>query len=357
MNYNVLSKYRGELMGLAILFVVMFHVWMQQSNFFFPLRRLGNVGVDMFLFVSGMGLWFSWMRSRLGKSLDGNGGMPISKSAVRFFQRRYLRIYPVWFVVASVFYIGKYIDNPGGGYSPDIPNLIANILFNWSFWRADDLTFWYVPATMMLYLFAPPYMELIRRRPAYRWLPVAFIVFAAMVQYVPLFHNSVGHLEIFFSRIPIFFLGINIGKYVMEGRQLERGATGVLIIIFARSVWLCLRLEYIGHSRFPLFMERIAYIPLTVSALLLECKLLAVSPQFLRKSLSFLGAISLEIYLVHIEFILRPLGKYHLGYCLTTLCVLLISIPVAFVLHWSISMLTKGVGEMINRKNNQKVFR
>lgn len=351
MNYNVLSKYRGELMGLAILFVVMFHVWMQQSNFFFPLRRLGNVGVDMFLFVSGMGLWFSWMRSRLGKSLNGKGGMPVSKSAVRFFSRRYLRIYPVWFVVASVFYIGKYIDNPGGGYSPDIPNLIANILFNWSFWRADDLTFWYVPATMMLYLFAPPYMELIRRRPAYRWLPVAFIVFAAMVQYVPLFHNNVGHLEIFFSRVPIFFLGINIGKYVMEERQLEKGATGVLLIIFVLSTWLCLRLEYIGHSRFPLFMERIAYIPLTVSALLLECRLLAVCPQSIRKSFSFLGAISLEIYLVHIEFVLRPLGEYRLGYSLTTLCVLLISIPVAFVLHWAISMLIKTVGVVINIKN------
>lgn len=357
MNYNVLSKYRGELMGLAILFVVMFHVWMQHSNFFFPLRRLGNVGVDMFLFVSGMGLFFSWSRLRFGKTLNGNGGMPVGMSAVKFFRRRYLRIYPVWFVVASVFYIGKYIDNPGSGYSPDVPNLIANILFNWSFWRADDLTFWYVPATMMLYLFAPPYMELIRRRPAYRWLPVAFIVFAAMVQYVPLFHNSVGHLEIFFSRVPIFFLGINIGKYVIEGRQLEKGATGVLLIIFALSVWLCLRLEYIGHSRFPLFMERLAYIPLTVSALFLECRLLAVCPQSLRKGLSFLGAISLEIYLVHIEFVLRPLGEYRLGYCLTTLCVLLISVPVAIVLHWSISMLTRGVEVVINRKKTKKVFR
>ena len=43
MNYNVLSKYRGELMGLAILFVVMFHVYMPGTDFFYPLRRLGNV--------------------------------------------------------------------------------------------------------------------------------------------------------------------------------------------------------------------------------------------------------------------------------------------------------------------------
>ena len=69
-KFEDLSKYRGELMGLAILFVILFHIGMPQSNFFYPLRRLGNIGVDMFLFVSGMGLWFSWTRSRLGKKLD-----------------------------------------------------------------------------------------------------------------------------------------------------------------------------------------------------------------------------------------------------------------------------------------------
>ena len=172
-KFEDLSKYRGELMGLAILFVILFHIGMPQSNFFYPLRRLGNIGVDMFLFVSGMGLWFSWTRSRLGKKLDGNGAMGLRQATIRFFKHRYKRIYPVWIIVASVFYIGKYVEAPGSGYSPDIPNLIANVLFNWSFWRIDDLTFWYVPATMMLYIFAPGYMELVRERPSYRWRPVA----------------------------------------------------------------------------------------------------------------------------------------------------------------------------------------
>ena len=109
-KFEDLSKYRGELMGLAILFVILFHIGMPQSNFFYPLRRLGNIGVDMFLFVSGMGLWFSWTRSRLGKKLDGNGAMGIRQATIRFFKHRYKRIYPVWIIVASVFYIGKYVD-------------------------------------------------------------------------------------------------------------------------------------------------------------------------------------------------------------------------------------------------------
>ncbi len=333
MNYGLLSKYRGELMGLAILYVVLFHVYMPRTAFFYPLRRLGNSGVDMFLFVSGMGLWFSWTRMRLGKKLDGNGAMPLSASLRRFFRHRYVRIYPVWLLVASVFYIWKFCTVPGGKCSPDIPNLIANILFNWSFWRVDDLTFWYVPATMMLYFFAPAYMELIRRCPLFRWLPVAAMVLAAMVQYVPLLHSSVGHLEIFFSRIPIFLIGINSGALVMEKRDMGRGAVWLLLLVFVMSLWLCLRLEYIGHGRFPLFMERMVYIPLVISAMLLECRVLAFMPRRINRALAFLGTISLEIYLIHIEFVMRPLGQLHLSYCSMVAAVLAISIPAAYLLH------------------------
>ena len=112
-----------------------------------------------------------------------------------------------------------------------------------------------------------------------------------------------------------------------------KGVTPFLLLIFVLSTWLCLRFEYIGHCRFPLFMERMVYIPLTVSALLLECKLLSHCPAIVLRFLTFLGGISLEIYLLHIEFVIRPLGSLHLGYCLTTLCTIIISIPAAYLLR------------------------
>ncbi len=43
--------------------------------------------------------------------------------------------------------------------------LFGEISINWGFWLHDELNFWYIPATMMLYLFAPAYMELIKRHP------------------------------------------------------------------------------------------------------------------------------------------------------------------------------------------------
>ncbi len=48
---------------------------------------------------------------------------------------------------------------------------------------------------MMLYLFAPGYMELIKRHPIYHWLPVVMIMWCILVQYVTPIHQAVGHLE------------------------------------------------------------------------------------------------------------------------------------------------------------------
>ena len=58
-----ISRFRGELMGAAMLFIILFHVWLSRGDMFYGLRRCGNVGVDIFLFLSGVGLWFSWIKT------------------------------------------------------------------------------------------------------------------------------------------------------------------------------------------------------------------------------------------------------------------------------------------------------
>ena len=50
-----ISRYRGELMGMAMVFIILFHADLPRNDMFYGLRRMGNVGVDMFLFLSGVG--------------------------------------------------------------------------------------------------------------------------------------------------------------------------------------------------------------------------------------------------------------------------------------------------------------
>lgn len=328
-----ISRYRGELMGAAMLFIILFHVGLSRSDPFYGLRRCGNVGVDMFLFLSGVGLWFSWTK-RPGLR--------------RFFIHRYLRVYPAWLVVASVFYISQYVQ--GVGYSRNVPDLVANILFNWSFWRADDLTFWYIPATMMLYTFAPAYMVLITRHPLYRWLPVLFVLWCVVVQWVPPVHSAVGHIEIFWSRVPIFFIGINCGQMVKEKRRLDGQSIWLVIILFLATFSTSVYLEQVTHGRFPLYVERMIYIPFTVTGILMLNRLFRRTPRWVNRSVKFIGALSLEAYLLHIHFVLKYVQHHHLGYWPTFLLTVLITLPLAWGLH---RLLALCIGPL-NRKLEQR---
>ena len=310
-----LSTYRSQLMGLAMIFVMLFHVGMPRSNPFFGFNRCGNVGVDMFLFLSGIGLWYSWTRN---------------SDLKHFFVHRYKRIYPAWLIMACAFYIPNYLQTDGGGYSPDALNLVLNIAVNW---RVDDLSFWFIPSIMLMYTFAPAYMRLISRHPAYQWLAAVFMVVAVMVQYFPPVHQAVGHLEIFFSRIPVFLIGINFGQVVKRQEQLSGATIWLLLIAFVLSLSMCVEFEREWRGHFPLFLERMVYIPLTLSSLILFTQLLHRTPLCINKMLAFIGGISLELYLIHIHFVLRYLTPYKLGYAATATLMVAVSIPLAWLLH------------------------
>ena len=337
MNYELISRRRSELMGFAIIIVMLFHVNTPRADAFFGLRRMGNLGVDIFLFLSGIGLWFSWAKQQNWK---------------RFYINRALRIYPAWLLVAGYFYISHFhyghpryalpFGGTGNAGVDSVIDLVGEVLFNWDFWLHDELTFWYVPATMMLYIFAPMYMELVRRWPVYRWLVVLPLMWPIMVQYITPIHQAVGHIEIFWSRVPIFFLGINIAESIRQKKTIDRAAWPMVIGLFVVSLGACIWLEQMRHGRFPLYTERMLYIVLAVTTVLIVSKL---SNPVLCKALAWVGGISLEIYLVHIEFILKPLYRLHLGYWPTALLLIAISLPVA----WIVAQVSNRIGSLLRR--------
>ncbi len=332
-NLGNISRYRGELMGFAIIIVMLFHIPLARSSAFFGLRRMGNLGVDIFFFLSGIGLWFSWTKRQ---------------DYLRFYLNRALRIYPVWLMVAGWYYISRFspghpsyalpFGGTGNATADSIIDLAGDVLFNWDFWLHDELTFWYVPATMMLYLFAPPYMEMIRRHRVMQWLVVLPLMWCVMVQYITPLRQSVGHIEIFWSRVPIFFLGINCAEAVRQQRRIDAQAWWLTALLWCVSLGACVWLEQYRHGKFPLFLERMLYIPLAITTILIMTELFRRMDGKRWHRLSFnglwawIGGISLEIYLFHSEYLVKPLSKQHLGYWPTFFLVLVISLPVAWLL-------------------------
>ena len=318
-----ISRYRGELMGAAMLFIMLFHVSLPRNDLFFGLRRMGNIGVDMFLFLSGIGLWFSWMKK---------------PSARHFFTKRYLRIYPAWLIMACLYYIPRF---HGGDFMAWL-DLIGDITINWDFWLHDELTFWYIPAIMMLYCFAPAYMELIRRHPIYRWLPVVMIMWCILVEYVTPIHQAVGHIEIFWSRVPIFFIGINMGEMVRKKQRIDGTGIWMVIILFVMTLFASIFLEQQRHGQFPLYVERMLYIPLTLTSILLLNRVFRRTPKWFNKTFKFVGALSLECYLIHIHFVLAYIPQPW-SYWPTFIVCLLVTLPLAFVLSKLVEYISKQI--------------
>ena len=270
----------------------------------------------MFLFLSGVGLWFSWTKH---------------PSLKHFFTRRYLRIYPAWLIIACLFYIPDFISSRQ--FSTNVIDLLGDVLINWDFWLHDELSFWYIPATMMLYLFAPAYMQLIIKHPVYRWLPVVMIMWCILVQYVTPIHAAVGHLEIFWSRVPIFFIGINFGKAVKEKRCMDGASLWLILLVFVMAFASSVFLEQVRHGQFPLFIERMLYIPLTVTAILLLNRVFRRTPKWFNATFREVGALSLEAYLIHLHFVLVHIERFHWSYWPTFLVCIAITMPLAWLLH------------------------
>ena len=90
------------------------------------------------------------------------------------------------------------------------------------------------------------------------------------------------------------------------------------------------------HGRFPLFVERMLYIPLAVSFILLLAQALSRLPRWFNKAMIWVGGISLETYLLHIEFVMRDIKTLHLGYWPTALLTIAVTLPVAWLLHKAI---------------------
>ncbi len=323
-----ISRYRGELMGAAMLFIMLFHVDLARSDTFFGLRRMGNIGVDMFLFLSGIGLWFSWAKT---------------PSVKHFYLRRFVRIYPAWLIIAALFYIPSF----HGGSTWSWINLFGELFFNWGFWLHDELNFWYIPAIMMLYLFAPPYMELIRRHPIYRWLPVVMVMWCILVQWVTPINHVVGHLEIFWSRVPIFFIGINMGEMVRRKQTIDGQGIWMIFLMFVMALASSIFLEQEKHGQFPLFIERMLYIPLTVTAILILNRVFRRLPERANYCFRFVGALSLECYLIHQHFVLAYIPQ-SLSYWPTFLLCLVITLPLAWILQKITQVIQRAVEKRIH---------
>lgn len=202
MDYGLLSRRRTELMGIAILWVMLFHAF--DLDLGHPLlnliRSAGFGGVDIFILLSSMGLVMSLAR-REQRYED-------------FMARRAGRILPAYFLV-MVPYTLFLILTQGAPWSALIWN--ATLLYYWV--RPAGAFNWYVAGAMTFYALTPPCFRRLRdsRRPV---LLTAGGILAGLAVCQVLMYEDFWYATDFFYRVPLFLLGLLMGFYVLEEKKL-----------------------------------------------------------------------------------------------------------------------------------------
>ena len=189
-----LSNYRSELMGWAILWIMMLHFTFTQIKPLGFLAQYGFAGVDIFMLVSGFGLFYS---------LEKNSHI------IPFYRKRFLRIFPTYYFLGIFASILLYHDNA------------ITYLFRYTtigFWTGGVYGEWYIPSIVFLYLLTPFIKKLYDRK-----LYIIIILIGCLcliASYIIVANNYINKGEPHFFllyRIPSFLFGMACAYWVKNG--------------------------------------------------------------------------------------------------------------------------------------------
>ena len=283
MSYRILSKYRSELMGIAMLWVMFFHAG--DLDMGHPLlewvRAAGFGGVDIFIILSAMGLVISLSKKEVDYST--------------FMRRRAERILPAYYTVALPYtlYLIIYKDV---FWSALVWN--TTLLYYWM--RSSGAFNWYVAGIMTFYAVTPFCFRKLRGAKSREKLVAVGVALSFLL--CQLFvREGYWYIVDVAYRVPVFFIGLLLGFYVLENRQL--GKKDILFWFF----WLGLGVLYLAGKglglpedvwMFPLcHLFLFTTVPMCFGLSFLFEKL---PLGWLRKFLRLVGENSLEIYLLNV---------------------------------------------------------
>ena len=282
MNYRMLSKYRTELMGVAMLWVMFFHAsdldmghealeW---------IRAAGFGGGDIFILLSAMGLVLSLSKKE--------------QDYVSFMHRRMERILPAYYTVALPYTLFLILYK-GVFWSALVWN--TTLLYYWM--RSSGAFNWYVAGIMTFYAVTPFCFRKLRDARNRETLvgagsAVSLLICQLFVQEGYWYIMDVAY------RVPVFFLGLLLGFYVKDDREIgKKDAAFWLCWLGLGGVYLGARLA--GPE--PLILPFChLFLFTTVPMCFGLCLLFEKLPLgWLRKGLCLVGENSLEIYLLNVS--------------------------------------------------------
>lgn len=324
MNLNIVSKYRNEIYGFAILWVVVFHgTAINSIDYSFgnpvlmPLQSflsVGNVGVDIFLFMSGICLYYSFVKNN---------------DLYQFSKKRLLRIIPPVVLVYGIYWIIRY-----GVIAGDSAGLISRFLLL-RFWLTGAQTVYYASLVLLLYFLYPYIYNCLfsGRHSGLRMAILMLVAYSTVIVISLVAPKWYSLTEIALTRIPVFIFGSYFGKMVYEGKVVNR-YIGLLAIAGSLAFLVLINLGILhGSAKRFFYLFGGVSLSYTLAIILHVIASHGIKGEgAVRRALSFAGTISFELYLAHImcNQVLRLLPIYKEGdlaqYAVVAMIALLVAI-------------------------------
>lgn len=290
-HWGLLSKYRTKLMGIAIIWIMLYHgneigmILPEPLEIINFVLEKGRGGVEIFLFLSGLGLYYSYSKN------------PDMK---RFYRRRIVRVIFPYLLISLPFWIGQDLL-----IYRSFSAFVKNITLI-SFWVEGYTRLWYFGLLIPLYLVFPFIYKWIfgngrqenseiRRA----WITIGLVViFNISIKLI--FPDYYSKVEIALTRIPIFIIGVLCGYFAKFNKKVTYGEIAALFLGYSYRMFTY---EYhIGGMT-----VRYWYCALT----LVVCFICIFFFEYIEKNqkqhrsgssniLQIAGRYSLELYIVHI---------------------------------------------------------
>ncbi len=235
-----------------------------------------------------------------------------------FYRKRFMRVYVPYCCLGMPYFIWKFIT-----VQWDLPELLT-FVFPVSFWIYGNAAgMWYIDAILIFYLVFPFLYRCLKTEKAkvYSFL----FVLLGVIGNVLLFYLNRSYYDLVtigISKIPLLIFGTYVGKCAYGEKKIKWNH-----LILISIVWFVLYMIVPDGSMGYTWLCDIRSV---LGCLYLAEMLDLVKNQYISKILSFFGALTLELYLLHL-FIGDVLAQYHViqnavvRYCMTVILSIVIA--------------------------------
>lgn len=304
-----LSKNRLYIMGFAIIWVMLFHLQYSENlldgvNMF----DIGYGGVDIFLFFSGFGLYYS-----LRKKPD----------VKYFYKKRFIRVFPTYWIAVILFYylLLQVVD---------FPHMLL-MLSTLGFWVGKSSE-WYISALVVFYMFFPLFVKIFNKKPYVSTVVMCILSILLTLAIGTVFLTSVSF---FTARISIFCIGVLFAWLTINDCKVPSFTLMILSLVGFIVVFAC----YLVFENEILIRTGLYFFPfiLITPGLCIFLSLIfnRLPSKILDLTLGLAGTYSLELFLAHGKLLSIIPKLINIGVPRFSAIILwfVLSILLAFLLH------------------------